>query len=424
MTRLLLPVGALMLGIALMLVGNGLFSTFIALRMTMEGFATSLIGLVVAGYSVGFLLGCLVGGRLIRRIGHIRAFAVLGALTCCLALAYPFAVDPYAWILLRTANGYCAAGMFMIAESWLNARTPSKLRGRVLAVYTISNKLAFGGGQLLLGLADLAGPVFFMIAAFIYSLSLVPVAATTQTAPVMTLAERVGIRRLYELSPLGVVGCILTGLIASAISGMAPVFAAGIGLSTIEVAHFMAIMVVGGLGLQWPIGWLTDRYDRRRVLLVVVLVMAAMSAVLAVVWQWSLTALYVLFALHGGLLGALYPICVTHTNDFVERRQVVSVSGSLLLLWAAGAATGPAVASQIMALVGPTGLFWFVTLLSLGLAGFIAWRMTKRAGKPTDEQGRFAPQPAATPVATAMNAEGPHEEETPTAGAEPAPAST
>jgi MFS family permease len=405
MLRLLLPVGALMLGIALMLVGNGLFSTFIALRMTLDGFATSLIGLVVAGYSVGFLLGCLVGGRLIQRIGHIRAFAVLGALTCCLALAYPFLADPYAWILLRTANGYCAAGMFTIAESWLNARTPGKLRGRVLAVYTIANKLAFGGGQLLLSLADPAGPILFMVAAFIYSLSLVPVAATTQTAPVMALAERVGIRRLYEMSPLGVVGCILTGLIASAISGMAPVFAAGIGLGTTEVAHFMAIMTVGGLVLQWPIGWLTDRHDRRQVLLVVVLVMTAMSAVLAVVWQWSLLALYVLFALHGGLLGALYPICVTHTNDFVERRQVVSVSGSLLLLWASGAALGPAVASQVMAVLGPTGLFWFVTLLSLALAGFIAWRMRQRAGLPADEQGRFAPQPAATPVAAALSAE-------------------
>jgi predicted MFS family arabinose efflux permease len=257
-----------------------------------------------------------------------------------------------------------------------------------------------------LTLADPAGPVLFMVAAFIYSLSLVPVASTTQTAPVMALAERVGIRRLYQMSPLGVVGCILTGLIASAISGMAPVFAAGIGLGTAEVAHFMAIMTVGGLVLQWPIGWLTDRHDRRGVLLVVVLVMTAMSAVLAVVWQWSLTALYVLFALHGGLLGALYPICVTHTNDFVERRQVVSVSGSLLLLWASGAALGPAIASQVMAVLGPTGLFWFVTLWSLGMAGFIAWRMRQRAGKPTDEQGRFVPQPAATPVAAALSAEG------------------
>ncbi|MBI1779739.1 MAG: MFS transporter [Proteobacteria bacterium] len=411
MTRFFLPVGALMLGIALMLLGNGLFSTFIALRMTLEGFATSLIGLVVAGYSVGFLAGCIVGGRLIRRIGHIRAFAVLGALTCCLSLSYPFLIDPYAWIVLRTANGYCAAGMFMIAESWLNARTPTKLRGRVLALYTISNKLAFGGGQLLLLLADPAGPLLFMTAAFVYSLSLVPVAATTQTAPTMTLSERVGIRRLYELSPLGVVGCILTGLIASSISGMAPVFAAGIGLSTGEVAQFMAFMVLGGLGLQWPIGWLTDRYDRRSVLLAVVLVMSVMSAALAVVWQWSLPALYILFALHGGLLGALYPICVAHTNDFVERRQVVSVSGSLLLLWAAGAATGPAIASQIMAVIGPTGLFWFVTLLSLALAGFIAWRMSQRAGKPADEQGRFVPQPAATPVAAALQGDGSPEDD-------------
>jgi MFS family permease len=403
MTAVLLPLAAVMAGVALLLVGNGLFSTFIALRMTIETFPTSLIGLVVGGYSLGFLLGCLFCTPLIRRVGHIRSFAAFAGLSCALALIYAFAIEPFTWLGLRVLNGLCAAGMFMVAESWLNHRTPSAARGRVLAVYTIVNKIAFGGGQFLLAVADPAGLKFFMLAALFYSLSLIPVAMTGAAAPPIEEARRTGLRELYRSSPLGVVGVVLAGLVSSSIGGMAPVFAANIGLGAVEVGHFMAVMVLGGLALQWPIGWLSDRFDRRLVLFATAVAMTVASAALAFVWQWSTLALYVLIALHGGLSGAIYPICVAHTNDFIERHRVVSVSGSLLLLWSTGAAVAPGLASQIMTLMGPSGLFHFVTLLGLGLAGFTFYRRRQRAGRPATEQSPFVPEAATTPVAAVLD---------------------
>jgi MFS family permease len=403
MMPVLLPVAPILAGTALLLVGNGVFSTFIALRMTLEGFATGSIGMVVAAYSIGFLLGCRFAGRLVRRVGHIRAFAVLAGTMCALTLLYPFFVDTVAWTLLRALNGAAAAGMFMITESWLNHRTPSGERGRVLAAYTIVAKLAFGGGQFLLGLADTAGQLLFMITAIAYALSLLPVALTAESAPPIEDSRRMPLRELYRASPLGVVGVLLAGLVGSAVSGLAPVFAQGIGLSPAEVGQFIAVLTVGGLVLMWPIGWLSDKFDRRIVLLVTVIAMMLSAVALAVAWSWSMIALYGLIALFGGLSGAIYPICVAQTNDFIERSQVVSVSGSMLLLWSVGATIGPLAASPLMGLFGPSALFWLAAVFSMALALFVSYRRRKRVGRPVPEQSPFVAEAAITPVASTLD---------------------
>jgi MFS family permease len=399
----LFGVAPILAGTALLLVGNGLFSTFIALRMSMEGFASGSIGLVVASYSVGFLIGCRFAGRLVRQVGHIRAFAILAGVMCAVVLLYPFLIGTISWTLLRALNGAAAAGMFMITESWLNHRTAADERGRVLAVYTISNKLAFGGGQFLLGLADPAGQLLFMAAAIAYTLSLVPVALTAKAAPPIEDGPRMGIRALYRASPLGVVGVLLAGLVVSAISGMAPVFAQRIGMSTVEIGHFIAVLTVGGLILMWPIGWLSDRFDRRIVLIVTVIAMTLSAIGLAVAWSWSMLSLYVLIALFGGLSGAVYPICVTHTNDFIDRSQVVSVSGSMLLLWSVGATAGPLIASPLMDAFGPSALFWLAAGVSLALAVFVAYRRRMRVGRPVQEQSPFVAEAAITPIASTLD---------------------
>ena len=403
MNAVLLPVAPVLTGKALLLVGNGVFSTFIALRMALEGFATGSIGMVVAAYSVGFLLGCRFAGRLIRRVGHIRAFAVLAGAMCAFTLLYPFMIGTVPWTLLRAFNGAAAAGMFMITESWLNHRTPAGERGRVLAAYTIANKLAFGGGQFLLGLADPGGQLLFMAAAIAYALSLIPVAATAESAPPIEDARRMRLHELYRASPLGVVGVLLAGLVGSAVSGLAPVFAQRIGLSATEVGTFIAVLTVGGLVLMWPIGWLSDRFDRRIVLLATVLLMMLSAMGLAVAWNWSMFALYSLIALFGGLSGAIYPICVAHTNDFIEKSQVVSVSGSMLLLWSVGATIGPLAASPLMDAFGPSALFWLAAAFSMALAIFVAYRRRKRVGRPVPEQSPFVPEAAITPVASTLD---------------------
>ncbi len=403
MIQALFAVAPILTGTALLLVGNGVFSTFLALRMSLEGFATGSIGMVVASYSVGFLAGCRFAPPLIRRVGHIRAFAALAGITCALTLLYPFMVSTLPWVALRACNGAAAAGMFMITESWLSHRTRSHERGRVLAVYTIANKLAFGGGQFLLGLADPAGLMLFMIPAIAYALSLLPVALTAETAPPIQDARRMPLADLYHASPLGVVGVLLAGFVGSAISGLAPVFAQQIGLSAAGVGQFIAVLTVGGLILMWPIGWLSDRFDRRLVLLTVSILMALSTIGLAVAWNWSTLTLYVLIALFGGLSGAIYPICVAHTNDFIDRSQVVSVSGSMLLLWSVGATIGPLAASPLMDAFGPSALFWLSAAFSMALAVFVAYRRRKRVGRPVPEQSPFVPEAAITPEASPLD---------------------
>jgi MFS family permease len=403
MIQALLAVAPILTGTALLLVGNGVFSTFLALRMSMEGFATGSIGLVVASYSIGFLVGCRLAPRLIRRVGHIRAFATLAGATCAVTLLYPFMIATLPWVGLRTLSGVAAAGMFMITESWLTHRTRANERGRVLATYTIVNKLAFGGGQFLLGLADPAGTLLFLVPAIAYALSLMPVALTAEAAPPIHDARRMPLAELYQASPLGVVGVLLAGFIASSISGLAPVFAQQIGLSPAGVGQFIAVLTVGGLALMWPIGWLSDRFDRRLVLLTTAILMALSTVGLAVAWSWSTLALYVLIALFGGLSGAIYPICVAHTNDFIERSQVVSVSGSLLLLWSVGATVGPLAASPLMDAFGPSALFWLAAASSMALALFTSYRRRKRVGRPVPEQSPFVPEAAITPEASTLD---------------------
>jgi MFS family permease len=403
MLQALLAVAPILTGTALLLVGNGVFSTFLSLRMSMEAFPTGSIGLVVAVYSLGFLAGCRFAPRLIRRVGHIRAFAALAGASCAATLLYPFLISTLPWVALRAINGAAAAGMFMVTESWLNHRTRAEERGRVLAVYTIVNKIAFGGGQFLIGLADPAGLFLFIIPAIAYALSLLPVALTAESAPPIQDARRMALAELYRASPLGVVGVLAAGFVGSAISGLAPVFAQRIGLSPAGVGQFIAVLTVGGLVLMWPIGWLSDRFDRRLVLFVTTILMAATTAGLAVAWSWSILSLYVLIALFGGLSGAIYPICVAHTNDFIERSQVVSVSGSMLLLWSVGAAAGPLAASPLMDAFGPSALFWLATAAGTGLAGFVAYRRRKRVGRPVPEQSPFVPEAALTPEASPLD---------------------
>lgn len=403
MRRSLFVVGSLMAGVFILQAGNGMFASFLALRMTIEHFPTALIGLVVTGYPIGFLGGCVSAGRLIRSVGHIRAFAAFAATLCCATLAFALYVEPFYWLALRVVTGFAASGLFMVGESWLSAKTPSRLRGKVFAMYMISNMTATSASQMMLAAADPAGLTLFMVAAGLFSACLIPVALTRASAPPLPSVEPLSLSHLYRVSPLGVVGCIAAGLINTAVGGVGPVFASRIGLDNAEIGGFMAALLFGGLLLQWPIGRLSDRYDRRHVLLAVTIAMTLLALIMALFGQVSRTGLIVIALIYGGLAYTVYPICVTHANDHTDRRQVVSVSSGLLLSWAAGSIAGPALATLAMTGVGPGGLFFYVALVAAGLSGFIVWRMRQRAPVPTDLQGPFVPQKATTPVAAGLD---------------------
>jgi MFS family permease len=405
MTRVYLALAAVMSGIAVVSVGNGLLAVFLAVRMTVEQFPTVTIGVVVTGYSAGFLVGCLLVGRAIRRVGHIRSFAVFAGLMATASLAFAVHVHPLSWLALRLVTGFAAAGLFVVAESWLTEKVPSAQRGRVFGVYMISNKIAYGCGQLLLMAGDPAGLALFMIASACFSLCLLPVALTRAESPGVPDLAGFGLRDLYRVSPVAVVGCFIAGVNNNSVVGVGPVYAAGLGLGTGEIAWFTALVQFGSLLLQYPIGRLSDVIDRRRVLVIAGAGTVLLALLIMALGERSTPGLLALAALYGGISFTLYPLCVAHAADHVEARHLVAVSGGLLLAWAAGATIGPVLATLIMAQAGPGGLFLFVALATSLLILFTLWRMTRRPPPPSSEPAPFVPAPEMKPQGAAGGAE-------------------
>ncbi|HXH02913.1 MAG TPA: MFS transporter, partial [Candidatus Competibacteraceae bacterium] len=286
MRQLLASIGALMLAVAMLMTASGLFGTFLGLRSSLEGFSKEWVGLLMSAHYGGLVLGALRCGRLINRIGHIRAFAAFCAMAAAFSCLFPFVVHPVVWVLLRSAIGFNMAGMFMVVESWLTTQASDRTRGTALSIYMMVTYLAAGSGPLLINLADPAGQELFLLAVMLFALALVPVAVTRTRAPVPVEAAHFGLRRLYAISPLAVIGCIGAGLVCGAAYGMGPVFAQSLGLRVAEISGFMSVLQVSGLLLQLPLGRLSDRYDRRSVLTLATLALALVSLAIVALMLW------------------------------------------------------------------------------------------------------------------------------------------
>lgn len=396
-----LGLAAIVAGAFLLQVSNGWLAILVPLRLGTEGYAAAVIGLVVTAHSVGFLVGCIFAPRLVRSVGHIRAFAVLAAAVSVATMAFTASVDAYLWGMLRLVTGFCSAGLFTIAESWISAQTPSQFRGRVLSLYMLSNKVALAGGQLFLAFSNTEAPAFFLVAAACYSLSLIPVATTHGTTPALPELQTLGLRKLYAIAPVGIVGAVATGLVNGAVLGVVPLYVVDIGQSPAMAAVLVAIMQTGSLVLQWPLGWLSDRYERRIVILVASSVVAAVSLAIAFIGGSWPAALYPLAVLWGGCALSIYALCLAHAGDFAEPHEMVPLASSLLLCWAAGSAAGPFMAAAAMEIVGPGGLFLYSAVIAAFLAAFVVWRMTRRAAPKPEDRDRFVGVPVMTSPATA-----------------------
>lgn len=393
MSSTLPAVSALLLSVAILLVGNGLQGTLIGIRAGIEAFSPPALGVVAAAYYLGFSFGCLSGSWFIRRVGHIRTFAVLASVASASALIHALLVTPLTWALLRIVTGVCLAGLYMVIESWLNGRVDNRQRGGLLAIYMIVNFGGAAAGQQLLRVADPASFELFVLSSVLISLALVPVALTTSVAPAPVVTGRLNLVALYRMSPLGSMTTFGAGLSNAAFWGLAPLYGLKVGLDTGRIATLMSVIVIGGVALQWPVGRLSDRFDRRHVIAATTTLLAAVSVALCVIapddWWLLLSGAFVF----GGFSLTLYSLAVAHTNDHTGGTDLVQVSAGLLLMFGAGSVLGPIVAGYAMQAFGPAALFAYVAAVATGMTLFALYRMTRREAVPLDNQTGFVAVP-------------------------------
>ena len=390
MRRAIAPVSTLLIGVAILLTGQGLQGTLLPVRATLENFSTFAIGLIGAAYFCGFTYGCLRGGELLRRVGHVRVFAAMTAAASASPLLHGLWINVWVWGFLRLVSGFCFAVLYVVIESWLNELSTNENRGKVFSAYVFINLTVLAAGQQMLLLDDPSQLPLFAMVSVLVSLAAVPVVLSTSPTPKFPKTVRLDVRRLYRVSPAGMLGCIAAGMANGAFWALAPVFTAGYSTDISLAAWFMTAVVLGGAAGQWPLGYLSDKVDRR----LVIVVSALLSAVVGIVMWWLAAALEPYqIALMGAVWGAaafpLYSIAAAHANDYADPEEYVMVSSGLLLMYGIGAIFGPFLASGAMTWMGQAGLFFYTAIVHIVIAIFIILRIVRRAQSPVSHHVAF-----------------------------------
>ncbi len=370
----------LLLGVMLLMVGNGVQGSLLGIRGAMEGFSTFELSVVMSSYYLGFLGGSRLAPEMIRRVGHVRVFAALGSLISAVLVLYPLLLDWTAWSVMRVVIGFSFSVIYVTAESWLNNTTANETRGQALSAYMIVQMLGIIASQVLLSFGDPLGFGLFIIPSVLVSLAFMPILLADTPAPAFDQIRPMSFRRLYKISPLGCVGMLLTGGVFSAMFGMASVWGALVGLSIGQIAAFVGALYVGGLLLQYPIGWISDRLDRR-VLVVWMSAIGAAVMFVATAFQLPFEVVLIVAVLLGGTINPLYSLLIAHANDVLSREDMAAASAGLIFLNGLGAIFGPLITGWLMEMIGPRGFFLFIGLLFAMLAGYAIWRMLRRAGR-------------------------------------------
>jgi MFS family permease len=406
LARQIVPVLALLFSTAFLLAGNGLHSLLLPLAGTAAGFSTAELGMVGAGWAMGFVLGCLAAPVVVRRVGHIRAFASSAACAAIIILMNGIFVEPLAWILLRVGSGFFLAGSFMIIESWLNERATNESRGTIFAVYLMVTYVAITAGQLGVGAGDPRATTLFMTGAILFSLAILPTALSTAASPRPLTRVTIDLRSLFRNSPVAFLTVLLVGVINGAFGTLGAVWGTRIGLSTPLIALMMGITVVSGAITQVPAGRLSDRTDRRYVIAGTATAAALIGIAILSAEPIDPRLVLTLVGLYGALTYPIYGLAVAHANDYAETGDFVAVSGGLLLLYGAGTMIGPLAASSAMTGLGPYALFLVTAVSHVTIAAYAIYRTTRRPPIPKEvrESFRTVPVPRAlTPETAALD---------------------
>ncbi|WP_208352026.1 MFS transporter [Pseudaestuariivita rosea] len=391
---------ALLLGIMLLMIGNGLQSSLIGIRGEDFGFSTFEMSVIMSAYFVGFLGGSRLAPELIRRVGHVRVFAALASFISAILILYPTLPYLTSWTLGRMLIGFCFSGVYVTAESWLNNAVTNDNRGKALSLYMIVQMAGVVTAQGMLVLPDPSGFLLFVIPSVLVSISFAPILLSISPTPAFDTAKPMTIQNLIKASPLGCMGMFLLGGVFAAQFGMSAVYATMAGLSLTEISIFISTFYVGALLLQYPIGWISDRVDRRRLILILAAIGGVGSAI-GFLFNGTYAAILTSAFLIGGMSTPLYALLIAYTNDYLEYEDMAAASGGLIFINGIGAIFGPLITGWIMGLIGPAGFFVYVGILMFGLSGYALYRMTQRpAGIAVDDTTSYAPlTPSASPVA-------------------------
>jgi MFS family permease len=391
-------IGALIGATSLVQLANGFFGTFISLRVAIENFTPTMTGLVLSSYFAGFTLAALRCGRIIERIGHIRAYAAFAGLVVAATAGMALLIGSLPWLVLRAIIGFGCAGLFITTESWLNAKAEPTARGRVFSLYMVGTFIALAVGQLLIGRADIETSAPFTAIAALFAVALVMVSTTRAEPPAVMAAASLPFRQLVRAAPVAVAGCALSGLIGSAFYALVPAWMQDEGFARETIAMFMLVAVLGGLTFQVPVGRFSDRFDRRRVLVALGLgftVVALALGRLPHAWSAVLPAAVLL----GGFMSTLYPVCVANAHDLLPSDRVVAVSGRLILVSGLGSVVGPLIGTSVMARFGIDGVLYLMAAAALLLAALAAGRSLTAAPPEHQERPFDILAPQASPLA-------------------------
>lgn len=379
----------LLLGMGVLMLGAGLQSTLLGLRATLEGFPAPVTGIIMSCYYVGYVLGTIIAPYLLRKVGHIRVFAALAAVASVAILVQGGFVNPVAWGAMRLVSGMCFAGIYVVAESWINNRASRANRGRLFAVYMLVLYGGLGSAQFLLIVSNPLTPIPFMLVSVLISLAMVPIVLSAQALPKRAQPRKVRLPELYRNSPLGVVGVTVSGMISAIIFSMGPVYARLRGLETSGVATFMAVSILAAVVTQYPVGRLSDRMDRRTVIAMVCTLATLVAGSIVAFPQMPHMGFLALAALFSGLVLTLYSLSVSHVNDKLEPAQMVAASSALLLVNGVAAALGPILLGSLIAAFGPKAYFATLATLTGALAIYDLWRKSRRTPVPPSQKGPF-----------------------------------
>lgn len=388
-----------LLSLITVMLGNGFFTTYASLRFAVEGYSNFVIGVLGAAYYLGMMLGALYVERLISRIGHIRSFAIMASINSVIIVIQAFYIGPVSWTIYRILTGFCTSGFFIAIESWLLLSSGVKSRGRLLSLYMLTLYLAQGFGQFILNASPIQSLIPFAITVILSSLSVIPVSMMRSSGPVLLDHTITNVFSIIKRCPLGPIGCFVSGLILSSFYGLAPIFARDIHLSLLQISQVMGFTIMGGLLLQWPLGHLSDIFNRRKVIIGVAIALMLVTFALYHSKSFNYYLLLGLMVLFGGISFTLYPLAITYTCDHFSEKKMIGITCALLLIYGVGCIIGPLISPLFMSYFGPSALFLYMSALCAGFILICMWRVLHSKPLSEDEQSDYLPLPRATSMA-------------------------